>query len=134
MKWLYLYWITLSATTAVLPRSPLRSTPRGSSVTTGGNRSTRRKPAMFGRDKLDNILLTCDQGNFNQITECCRNRTPITLVKDTCTTTVPPAPLSPLVPPTIYSSISPSVPPSCLSPPRPFQPPSTHPLLDPCLH
>ena len=27
--------------------------------------STRRKPAMLGGAKLDNTLLTCDQGNFN---------------------------------------------------------------------
>ena len=49
--------------------------PRESSVTTGGNRSTRRKPAMLGRDKLDSTLLTYDQGNFNQITAQSRNRT-----------------------------------------------------------
>ena len=28
----------------------------------------RWKPSMLGRVKLDNILLTCDQGNFNRIT------------------------------------------------------------------
>ena len=49
---------------------------------------------MFGRDKLDNTLLTCDQGNLNQITTRSRNRTLVTVVKDTCTTTVPPAPPS----------------------------------------
>ena len=27
-----------------------------------------KKPAMLGRDKLDNTLLTRGQGNFNQIT------------------------------------------------------------------
>ena len=59
---------------------------------TGGNRSTWRKPAMLGRVKLGNTLLTCDQGNFNQITARGRNRTLVTAVKDTCTTTVPPAP------------------------------------------
>ena len=63
-----------------------------SSVTTGGNRSTRRKPAMFGRDKLDNTLLTCDKGNLNQITARSRNRTLVIGVGDTCTTTVSPAP------------------------------------------
>ena len=56
-KCVFIYWITL-----------VRATPHRSSVTTGGNRSTRRKPAMFGRVKLDNTLLACDQGNFNQIT------------------------------------------------------------------
>ena len=45
---------------------------------------------MLGRDKLDNTLLTCDQGNFNQITVRSRNRTLVTVVRDTCTTTVPP--------------------------------------------
>ena len=56
VKVLYLYWITLSATWVALPRGPVKATPHGSIVTTGGNRSTRRKPAMFGRVKLDNIL------------------------------------------------------------------------------
>ena len=68
---LYKYWIILSAIKVLSysPKgSPLRATPHGSSVTTGGNQSTRRKPGMLGRVKLDNTLLTCDQGNFNQIT------------------------------------------------------------------
>ena len=56
-----------------------------------GNRSTWRKPAMLGRFKLDNALLTCDQGNFNLITARSRNRTLVTVVRGTCTTTVPPA-------------------------------------------
>ena len=56
----------------------------------GGNWSTRIKPAVLGRDKLDNTLLTCDQGNFNQITAQSRNRTQVTEVRDTCTNTVPP--------------------------------------------
>ena len=47
---------------------------------------------MLGRVKLNNTLLTCDQGNFNQITARGRNRTLVTVVRDTCTTTVPPAP------------------------------------------
>ena len=47
--------------------------PHGSSVTTGGNRSTWRKPTMLGKVKLDNTLLTCDKGNFNQITARSRN-------------------------------------------------------------
>ena len=71
----YFYWITPSATWAVLPRGPARVIPHGSSVTTGGNRSTRRKPAMFGRVKLDNTLLTCDHGNFNRTTQQNRNPT-----------------------------------------------------------
>ena len=29
-----------------------------------GIRDTRRKTAMFGRDKLDNTHLTCDHRNF----------------------------------------------------------------------
>ena len=92
LKCLYIYWITLSAKRAVLPKVPIRATPHGSSVSTGGNRSTRRKLAMFGRVKLDNTLLTCDQGNFNQITPRSRNRILVTVVRDTCTTTVSPAP------------------------------------------
>ena len=47
---------------------------------------------MLDRVKLDNTLLTCDQGNFNQITARSWNRTQVTVVRDTCTTTVPPAP------------------------------------------
>ena len=43
---------------------------------------------MFGRVKLDNTLLTCDQGNLNQITARSRNRTLVTVVRDTCTITV----------------------------------------------
>ena len=78
VKCIYLYWITLSGIWAVLPRGPVKATPHGSNVTTGGNRSTRRKPAMFGRVKLDNTLLTCDQGNFNQITARSQNQTQLT--------------------------------------------------------
>ena len=88
----YFYWITLSATVAVLPRGPVKATIYGSSVTTGGNWSTWRKPAILGKVKLDNTLLTCDQGNFNQITAQSQNRTLVTVMRETCTTTVPPAP------------------------------------------
>ena len=49
--------------------------PCGSSVTTEGNRNTRRKPAMLGRVKLDNTVLSCDQGNFSLTTARRRNRT-----------------------------------------------------------
>ena len=84
-----LYWITLYATSAVLPRGPVRVC-----VTTGGNRSIQRKIAMLGRVKQDNTLLTCDQGNFSQITARSRNRTQVTVVRDVCTITVPPAPRS----------------------------------------
>ena len=90
-KCLYLYWTTPSAFWVVLPRGPVRATPHGSSVTTGGNRSTRRIPAMLGRVKLDNTLLTSDQGNFSQITARSRNRTLVTVARDTCAATVPPA-------------------------------------------
>ena len=45
---------------------------------------------MFGRVQLDNTVLTCDQCNFNQITARSRNRVLVTVVRDTCTTTVPP--------------------------------------------
>ena len=81
--------MTQSVSCAVLTRSPVRFIPHGSSVTTGGNRTTRRK---LGRVKLDNTLLTCDRGNFNQITARSRNQTLVTVVRDTCITTVPPAP------------------------------------------
>ena len=47
---IYLFWITLSATWAVSPRHPVRVTSQGSSVTTRGNQSTRRKLARFGID------------------------------------------------------------------------------------
>ena len=53
---------------------------------------------MLGRVKLDNILFTRDQGNFNRITVRSRNRTLVTVVRDTCTTTVPPTPLAPFDP------------------------------------
>ena len=66
---------------AVLPRGPLRATPHGSSVTTRENGSTRRKPAMLGGVKLDSTLLTCDQGNFNQITARSWNQTLVTVVR-----------------------------------------------------
>ena len=46
---------------------------------------------MLGRVKLDNTPLTCDQGNFNQITARSRNRTLVTVVRDTYTATVPSA-------------------------------------------
>ena len=45
---------------------------------------------VLGRVKLDNTLLTCDQGNFNQMIAWSRNRTLVTVVRDRCTTTVPP--------------------------------------------
>ena len=92
LKCLYLYWIALSAIWAVLPKGPVRANPHGSSVTAGGIRNTRRKPAMLGRVTLDNTLLTCDKGNFNQITAGSRNRILVTVVRDTCTTTLPQAP------------------------------------------
>ena len=91
VKYLYLYWITLSATLALLPIGPVRVIPHGSSVSTGGNRSNRKEPAMLGRVKLDNTLLTCDQGNFNQITARSQNQTLVIVVRDTCTITVTPA-------------------------------------------
>ena len=47
---------------------------------------------MLGRVKLENILLTCDQGNFNQITERSKNRTLVTVVRDKCTINVSLAP------------------------------------------
>ena len=68
VKYLYLQWITRQTTKAVLPRHPVRATLHGSSVTTEGNRSTRRKPVMLGKVILDSTLITCDQGIFNQIT------------------------------------------------------------------
>ena len=48
---------------------------------------------MLGRVKLDNTLLTCDPGNFNQRTARNRDRTMVTVVKGG-TTTVPPTPLT----------------------------------------
>ena len=50
---------------------------------------------MLGRVKLDDALLTCDKGNFNQITAWSRNRTRVTAVRDACATIVPPAPPPP---------------------------------------
>ena len=94
LKCHYLYWITLSASYGILPRGQIRAPPHGSSVATGGNQSTWQKPAMLGKVKLDNTLLTCDQGNFHQITAGRQNQTPVTVVRDMCTTTVPPATLS----------------------------------------
>ena len=70
-------------------RGPVRVSPHGSSVTTGGNWSTWRKPAMPGRVKLDNTLLTCDQGNFNQITARSRYQKLFTEVKERYASTLP---------------------------------------------
>ena len=39
----------------------------------------------FGTVKLDTTLLKRDQGNYNQITAWNRNRTFVTVVRDTCT-------------------------------------------------
>ena len=47
---------------------------------------------MLGRVKLENTLLTCDIGNFNEITARSRNQTLVTVMRDPCTTTVQPAP------------------------------------------
>ena len=52
----------------ILSRDPTRASPDGRSATTRGNRSTRRKSVVYDRVKLDNILRTCDQGNFYLIT------------------------------------------------------------------
>ena len=68
VKCLYLYSITLSASEAFLRKGLIRPSPHGSNVTIGRNRSTGRKPPVFGKVKLDRPLLTCDQGNFNQTT------------------------------------------------------------------
>ena len=48
-----------------------------------------KKPAMLDSVKLINTFLTCDKGNFNQITARSRNQTLVTMVRDTRTTTVP---------------------------------------------
>lgn len=84
---LYLCWITLLATWAVLPWGPARTTHHWSKVTTGGNWSNRRKPEMFGRVQLHRTLLTGDQDNFNQTTAWRRNGTLVRIVRDTYTTT-----------------------------------------------
>ena len=42
--------------------------------------------------KLDNNLLTCGHGNFNQITARRWNQTLVTVVRDTCTTILTAAP------------------------------------------
>ena len=68
-----------------------------SSVTTGGNQSTQRKPVMLGRGKLNNTLLTCDKGSFNEITAQSQNQTLVTVTRDMCTTTVPPVLLGPKI-------------------------------------
>ena len=86
----------ISCNSAVLARGSARGSPHGFGVTTGRNRSTQRKLAKLGGVKLDHTLLTCDQGNFNQITTRLWNRTLVTVVRDTCTTTVLPVP-SPLL-------------------------------------
>ena len=49
---------------------------------------------MLGRVKLENTLLTCDKGNFNQITARSQNRSLVIVVRDTSTATVPPVPSS----------------------------------------
>ena len=48
---------------------------------------------MLGRVKVDNTFLTCDKGNFNQITARSRNRARVTVVRDTCTAIVSPVSL-----------------------------------------
>ena len=45
---------------------------------------------VLGGVKLDNTLLTCDQGNFNQMIAWSRNGTLVTVLRDTCTTTLLP--------------------------------------------
>ena len=47
---------------------------------------------MLGRVKLDNTLLTCDQGNFDLTTAQSQKRSLVTDVKDMHPTTVPPRP------------------------------------------
>ena len=69
IRWLYLYWITLSVTQAALAKGPVRATSPCPVLCTEGNQNTRRKLAVLGRVKLDHTFPTCDQGNFNQITE-----------------------------------------------------------------
>ena len=98
LKCLYLYWITYQLPkllslkvqygSSLMDPVLLQETGNRSTCTTG-NRSTWRKPAKLSRVKLDNTLLTYDQGSFNQITIRSRNRTLVTVVTNTCTTTVP---------------------------------------------
>ena len=80
IKRFYLCSITLSARYAVVPRSPVRASPHGSSVTIGGNRSTRRKPAIFAWINMWQWLLQSE--NCSKL-----ERIRVTVVKDTCTTT-----------------------------------------------
>ena len=47
---------------------------------------------ILGRVKLDNIFLTCNQGNFNQVTTRSRNQTLVTVVRYvhySCATSTP---------------------------------------------
>ena len=76
-------------TKTVLPKAPARATPDGSNITTGGNSNTQRKTTMLGRVKLNNTFLTCDKGDFNQRAPWSQNQIHVTVVRDTCTTTVP---------------------------------------------
>lgn len=87
---LYLYWINVSATRSDFFRGQVRDTPHGCSVTAVGNRRIPKKPAMFSTVKQDNTILTCDKGSFNQIRARGWNRTLVKLVRDSCTTTLPP--------------------------------------------
>ena len=48
---------------------------------------------MLRRVKLDNTLLTYNQGNFKQATAWIPNQTLVTEVRETCTSTVPPVSL-----------------------------------------
>ena len=47
---------------------------------------------MLRRVKLDHTLLTCDQGNFNQITARSQSKTLVTVVRDMCPAALPSVP------------------------------------------
>ena len=43
---------------------------------------------MVGRVRLDNTLLKCDKGNFNQVTARSQNQILVIVMRDMCTATV----------------------------------------------
>ena len=99
LKCLYLYWKTLSATQAVLLMGDpswvqcyYRRKPEYSEETGVLGENLRCLVESNWTRIFSNVALI--KGNFNQITARSRNRTLVTVVRDTCTTTVPPVPLT----------------------------------------
>ena len=88
-----LFILDNSISCAVLPRGLTRATPHESSVTTGGNQSTKKNLWCFVDSYWTTLFFHITKCNLKQTTARSRNWTRMAVLGDACTTTVSPAPL-----------------------------------------